>query len=151
VHIAAHYKRDLKHTYRINARLRRRSRYIVKAIAALVLLLAAAAYWAGDHGEAVWYGSIGLVITFEFEAVLWLKLYLNRSVLTRDVEVTVTDDGVCRRTATDSLALSWPMIAEVIETSDGWIFRANRLQSVALRRAALTPLQHDELKAFLSR
>ncbi|HUD35512.1 MAG TPA: YcxB family protein [Streptosporangiaceae bacterium] len=151
VQISVHYTRDLKRTYRVTARLRRRTFNLFRVIGTLLVLLAGLGAWSAAFsvGTAVADTVMGILIFVLPDAALWLGLLRNRSVFVVDVDVEISDRGISSRTATQSTTLEWGMVKRVLETGDCWIFVVNRLQHMTLYKAALTPLQRGQLIAFL--
>ena len=149
--INAHYTSDLTRTYRATARLRRGELRLFRGAAVLLVLLASLGAWSAAFplGTAAGYAALGVVIGVLPDAAIWLRLVRNRDVFVVDVDVEITDHGISCRTATQSTTIGWNMIKRVIGTGDCWIFVVSRLQVVTLYKAALTPLQHAQLTAFL--
>jgi hypothetical protein len=83
--------------------------------------------------------------------LLWLAVWRVREAVVVDIEVEVTDQGISRRTATSQVQARWEMIRKVIEARDYWIFVIDRVHVVTLYKSVLTPDQHAEMAAFLTR
>lgn len=150
--ITAHYTRDLKRTYRVTARLRRSTFTGFRVLGALIVLLAGLGAWSAAFPArtAVSYTLLGVAACALPDLTLWATLLRNRDVYLVDIDVEITDRGISTRTATHSTTIGWNMVRRVIETGDCWIFVINRLQAVTIYKAALTPLQHGQLTAFLN-
>lgn len=152
VQISAHYTRDLKRTFRVTARLRRGSIYRFRAIGALIVLFVGLAAWSAvlSTGAIVANAVLGVVVCVLPDVGLWLNLRINREAIVVDVDVEVTDRGICSRTATQCTTIRWEMVKRFLEAGDCWIFVVNRLLVVTLYKSALTPLQRAQLTAFLA-
>jgi len=150
--ISAHYTRDLKRTYRVNARLRRGAFNGFRVLGGLLVLLAGLGAWSAAFsvGTAVFYTVVGILVCLLPDGALWLNLLRNREVFVVDVDVEITDRGISSRTPIQSTTIEWSMVRRVLETGDCWILIINRLQVVTLYKAALTSLQRDQLTAFLN-
>jgi hypothetical protein len=149
--ISAHYTRDLKRTYRVTARLRRSTFRLFGALGALLVLLAVLGAWSAAFPPrtAVAYAVLGIVAAIMPGASTWLRLLRNKAVFAADVDVEITDRGISSSTAIQSTTIEWGMVRRVFDTGDCWIFVVNRLQSVTLYKAALTPVQRSQLTTFL--
>jgi hypothetical protein len=149
--IHAHYTTDLKRSYRIIMRMRRRSVRIYRVWGAAALLLAAliAAYGGSWVATAIWAG-VGLLGLVEIQVMLWLRLRRNPEVYLTELYVKVTDSGITRRTPIGSAYFAWAKVQGVIETDEQWIFKLNRIQYTSLYKDALTDGQRAELTAFLA-
>jgi hypothetical protein len=152
VQISAHYTRDLKRTYRVTARLRRRAFNWFRALGGSLVLLAGLGAWSAafSEGTAVSYAALGILAFLFPDLTLWASLFRNREVYVVDVDVEITERGISSRTPIQSTTIEWTMVKRVLETGDCWIFVVNRLQVVTLYKAALTSLQRDQLSAFLN-
>jgi|SRR5580658_2498125 len=148
VQIGAHYTRDLKRTYRTTARLRAAPSACSGSWAPSSCCRPPSGH--GSPGTAVAYAAWGVVICVLPDATLWLILLRNRAVFAVEVKVEMTDRRISSRIATQSTTIKWTVVKRVLQAGGCWIFVVNRLQSVTLYQAALSPLERGQLTAFLN-
>jgi hypothetical protein len=155
MNIHAHYTRDLKRTFRATLRLHRRMLRTVWAVGVLCLLAAVLVGTAGTGARAASatgiYAAGAVLFTVLPVAAIWLGLFLNRRAIVEEVDVTVTDRRITRRTAIETREFGWEMVRRVLEHRDFWIFVVNRLTTVTLYKSDLSATQRAELEAFLAR
>ncbi len=144
------FRPDLKSTLRAVRLLRRRLRYGIRAAgAALVVAVVVQAIGGGVSAGPIVLFVCGLVVFVEADVALWLSVRRHRDVIVEPVEITVSDTGISRRTATTSLDIPWDRLSQVITRDDLWIFMANRVQVITLYKSRLTPEQVNQVSAFL--
>jgi hypothetical protein len=150
--ISAHYAPDLKRTYRAIVRLRRRGIRGMRVFGVVCGLLAVLAGSVGRQsaGIVALIAMYGLVFITVPPFSLWLLLRRSRAAIEMEVDLEVTDLGITRKTATQTTHVTWEMVQRVIDCSDFWIFKINRLQNVVLWKSVLTAEQCAELAVFLA-
>lgn len=94
---------------------------------------------------------LGLVCLVEVDLVVWLRVRRNRDVIVEEVDVTLTDEIIRRKTATVTAEYKWGTLSRIIDGRDFWIFVVNRLNVVMLWKAFLTPEQRAEFEGFLAK
>jgi hypothetical protein len=155
VNIHVTYTRDLKRMFRLNLRLRRWTFYIWWAVGGF-FLLGAVLVGTSDTGPhrasaAEFYATLAVLLLVGPVAAIWAVLYLNRRSFVGEVDVTVTDQMIIRRTTLDTMEFGWDKVRRVLEGRDLWIFVVNFFTRVAVYKSDLNAEQRAELEAFLAR
>jgi hypothetical protein len=149
------YTRDLKRMFRFNLRLRRWYFCICWAVGAFFLLQAVlvGTAGAGPHraSAAEFSATLAVLVSLLPVAGIWAALYLHRGSFAGEVDVTVTDQLITRRTTLDTMEFGWEKVRRVLEGRDLWIFVVNFFSRVAVYKSDLNAEQRAELEAFLAR
>jgi hypothetical protein len=144
----------MKRMFRFNLRLRRPYFCICWAIGALFLLCALLAGTAGTlphrASAAGFYATLAVLASVAPVAGIWTALYLHRESFAGEVDVTVTDQLITRRTAIDTLEFGWEKVRRVLEGRDLWIFVVDFFSRVAVYKSDLNADQRADLEDFLA-
>jgi hypothetical protein len=93
---------------------------------------------------------IGALLIIEYPVLVRIVVYRNRRIILKGAEVTLTSEGIERRTDTTTVHVTWDMVERVHELNDVWIFVVNRLTHIAVAKQALTHEQRAEMAAFIA-
>jgi hypothetical protein len=133
-------------TIRLNLYLSRKSAWLLAATGVLELI----------SGPAVWpdaaglFYAMGAVFIIETPLLVVLRVYKYRQLVRQDVEFTITDEGIQRRTENHSLRVAWEMVERASELKDYWIFITKKpIRRIVLRKRGLSQEQQAELAAFI--
>jgi hypothetical protein len=133
----------------LNLYLRRKHIWAFAILGTLFILLGVAEI---GHKSSGWVLLIviGILMILEIPVLLWLVVYRNRETLLSEVEVTLTSEGIERRTDTATIHLTWDKLERIHELNDMWVFVANRLTRFGVAKRALSRDQQAELAAFIA-
>jgi hypothetical protein len=93
---------------------------------------------------------LAAVVGAEPLVAVWLRVYRSGSTFRVEVEFSLTDGLIWRRTATSSLELGWTAIRKVVENYQCWILLLDRRQGITVPKAAMTGPQREEFTDFLA-
>jgi hypothetical protein len=150
VHINVRYTPDLRQSVRLNLYLRRKSIWTGVIFGALMIILGVAVIGHVPPELAVILIAIGVVMIPEIPVLVWLQVHRSRGILLSEVEVTLTSEGIERRTDTATIHLTWDKLERIRELNDMWVFVANRLTRFGVAKRVLSRDQQVELAAFIA-
>lgn len=143
MHISVRYTPELRQSVRLNLYLHR------KLIGAFALCGALAII----YGVAYLAGiviALGVLLLLEIPVLLSLRIYRNREVFLGEVELTITSEGIERRSGGVAVNVTWDKLKRIHELNDMWIFVANRLTRFGVAKRVLSQDQQAELAAFIA-
>lgn len=146
--INVRYKPDLPETIRLNLYLQRKSAWRYAAGGVLALTVGAAGLWPAY----MWlYTFGGIVLIFEIPVLVLVRVYRHRELLRQETELTVTSEGIQRRTEAYTLRVAWDVVERVDERKNGWIVITKKPTAViSLGKRRLSQEQQAELAAFIA-
>ena len=150
MHISGRYTPDLRQSVRVNLYLRRKRIWAFAILGTLLIILGVAEIGHVPFGLAVVLIAMGVVTIPEIPVLTWLQVHWNSGALPSEVAVTLTGEGIERRTDTTTIHLTWEKIERIHELSDMWVFVANRLTRFAVPKRALSRDQRAELAGFIA-
>lgn len=150
VHINVRYKPNLRQSVWLNLYLRRKSIWTGVILGTWAIVLGVAVIGHMPPEVAVILIAIGVVIIPEIPVLVWLQVYRNRRVILNEVEVTLTSEGIERRTDTATIHVTWDKLEQIRELNGMWVFVANRLTRFGLAKRVLSRDQQVELAAFIA-
>jgi hypothetical protein len=148
------YTQDLKRMFRLSLRLRRWRLYIIWTVGAFCLLEAVLAGSTARPGRVpvtAYFATLAVLCFVLPMAFLWVRMYLQRRSFAGEVDLTVTDQLITRRTAIETLEFGWDSVRRVLQRRGMWIFVVNFFTQVAVYKSDLSAEQCAELEAFLAR
>lgn len=148
--ISVQYTPDLRRSFRLSLWLCRKSLWSGAAVGVLLIILGVAFIGNTSREIAPFLIAAGVVLIIETPLLLWMRVYRNREILLKEVEVALTSEGIQRRTATVTFDVTWDMVERIYELNDFWVFAVNRLTRFGLFRQRLTEDQQAELAAFIA-
>jgi hypothetical protein len=150
VHISVRYTPDFRQSVRLVLYLYRKRIWAFAIFGALWIVSGAAEVGSKSPEGGIILIAIGVVLIAEIPVLLWLAAYRNRKVLLSEAEVTLTSEGIERRTDTVTIYLTWDKLERIHELNDMWVFVANRLARFGVAKRALSRDQQAELAAFIT-
>ncbi len=138
------YTPDLIQTIRFNFYLQRNWLWGYGALGILMIVLAVA-----SPKNAAFFIPLGVILIIGTPLLVWVRVYRHRDNLLQEAEVTVTSEGIQRRTETYTLHVTWDMVERVHELKHMWIFIASRRTRIALNKQILSQEQRAELADFI--
>jgi hypothetical protein len=94
--------------------------------------------------------TLGIILIIGTPLLEWVRVYLHRDNLLQEAEVTLTSEGIQRRTETYTLHVTWDMVERVQELKHMWVFIGNRRTRIALNKQRLSLEQRAELADFIA-
>jgi hypothetical protein len=148
--ISVQYMPDLRQTVRLLLYLRRKVLWTFVAVGVLSIVFGVV--MAGHAPPVLWtlLIVIGALLIIEYPVLVRIVVYRNRRIILKGAEVTLTSEGIERRTDTTTVHVTWDMVERVQELNDVWIFVVNRLTHIAVAKQALTHEQRAEMAAFIA-
>jgi hypothetical protein len=148
--ISVRYTPDFSRTVRFYFYLHRKPLRNSVICWAFLILLGLAAI--GLKQPALGVASIlaGVLSIITGPVLLWRTVYMNSEIFLKEVEVTLTNEGIEKRTDTITWHFSWDMIERVDESNDFWIFFANKLTFITVSKQALSQEQREEVTTFIA-
>jgi hypothetical protein len=150
VHISVRYTPDFRRSVRLIFYLYRKRIWAFAIFGALWIAFGLAEIGSKSPEGGIILIAIGVVLIAEIPVLLWLVVYRNRKVLLSEAEVTLTSEGIERRTDTVAIYLTWDKLERIHELNDMWVFVANRLTRFGVPKRALSRDQQAELAAFIA-
>jgi hypothetical protein len=146
MHINVRYKPDLMGTIRLNLYLSRKFIWggAIAGVLAIIIALAA------PPDTAALLYAIGATVIIEGPLLVLVQVYRHREFLLQEAEVTITSEGIERRTKNNRLRVAWDMVERVDELKHQWLFITKRpTRGFGLRKGRLSQEQQAELAAFI--
>jgi hypothetical protein len=146
MHINVRYKPDLMGTIRLNLYLSRKFIWggAIAGVLAIIIALAA------PPDTAALLYAIGATVIIEGPLLVLVQVYRHREFLLQEAEVTITSEGIERRTKNNRLRVAWDMVERVDEPKHQWLFITKRpTRGFGLRKGRLSQEQQAELAAFI--
>lgn len=150
MHISVRYTPDFRQSVRLVLYLYRKRIWAFAIFGALWIVFGVAEIGSKSLEGGIILIAIGVVLIVEIPVLLWLVVYRNRKVLLSEAEVTLTSEGIERRTDTVTIYLTWDKLERIHELNDMWVFVANRLTRFGVAKRALSRDQQAELAAFIT-
>src|ERR1700752_1837348 len=100
MHISVRHTPDLRRTVRLNLYLRRKYIWICAIWGVLSVILGLVVIGRTLLGFVVLLIVIGALVIIEVPVLVWMRVYLNRQIILKEAEVTLTSEGIERRTDT---------------------------------------------------
>jgi hypothetical protein len=133
-------------TFRLNLYLSRKVAWRLAAAGVLEMIAGPAAW-----PDAAWFFyTLGVVFIIETPLLVLVQVYQHRQLARQDAEVTITNEGIQRRTESYALRVTWEMVERANEWKHYWIFFTKRpIRCIALNKRRLSQEQQAELAAFI--
>jgi hypothetical protein len=146
MHISVRYRPDLAETIRLNLYLCRKSVWFLTAAGVVEIIAGPATLPAA----AAFFYLLGGVFIIETPLLVLVRVYRHREILLEEAEVTLTSEGIERRTESYALRVTWEKVERADERKDDWIFITKKpVRCIALLKRRLSQEQQAELAAFI--
>lgn len=146
MYVSVQYRRDLLETIRLNLYVARNFAWR-SAAAGVVEIVVGPWVW---PDAAIFFYMLGVVFIIEPPLLVCVRVYRHRELLLQEAEVTLTSEGIQRRTEAYTLRVAWDKVERVNELKGEWIFITKKpLRIFGLPKRELSQEQQAELAAFI--
>jgi hypothetical protein len=145
MHMSVRFQPDLRAAIRVNLYLARTRTLIGAACGALLILLGAT-----SPGAAWFFYPVGILYLFLVPLVVWVRVYRFRELGRQEAEVTITSEGIERRSEAITLRVAWDQVEQVYGWKREWVFISKRPPiRLVLGKGRLSQEQQAELGSFI--